>query len=251
MIVCAIGDAHGALDRMYDDAMMLAHRCNVRIEHVLHVGDLGVWPDHATLDKATHRRGIPGDFHRWLARGISAPIETTFIMGNHEDHVWLSTREHTDVLPRLRYLPNGSIRTIASVSDALTIGGIGGCYGPSSYMKRKASDDPPKLRHFTREEIDRLIACDRGIDIMLFHDSPAGIVFNGMRGRYVSPTLGLNDVLAALSPIVCFFGHHHTRVDAMIKGVRCIGLNKVGCSGSVMIVDVNNASQTFEIVGEL
>jgi hypothetical protein len=34
-----------------------------------------------------------------------------------------------------------------------------------------------------------------------------------------------------------FSGHHHTRLDAEIAGVRCIGLNKVAMPGNLVALD--------------
>jgi hypothetical protein len=44
MILCAAGDIHGALDRLYEDVLALEAALGVRFEWVLHVGDFGVWP---------------------------------------------------------------------------------------------------------------------------------------------------------------------------------------------------------------
>jgi len=45
MIICAAGDIHGAMDRMYEDVLAFESALGVRFEWVLHVGDFGVWPD--------------------------------------------------------------------------------------------------------------------------------------------------------------------------------------------------------------
>ena len=45
------------------------------------------------------------------------------------------------------------------------------------------------------------------------------------RAGYASEAAGLDLVLRRVKPLVCFFGHHHARVDAEVAGVRCIGLN--------------------------
>jgi hypothetical protein len=49
---------------------------------------------------------------------------------------------------------------------------------------------------------------------------------------WVSEAEGLDDMVRGVRPQVCFFGHHHTRLDATIDGVRCIGLNKVRCQAT-------------------
>jgi hypothetical protein len=56
MIICAAGDIHGAMDRMYEDVLAFEAALGVRFEWVLHVGDLGVWPDPNRVDKATKKR---------------------------------------------------------------------------------------------------------------------------------------------------------------------------------------------------
>jgi hypothetical protein len=44
------------------------------------------------------------------------------------------------------------------------------------------------------------------------------------RDTYVSQAAGLDVLLARARPRVCFFGHHHARIDAPseVSGVRCI-----------------------------
>ena len=45
-------------------------------------------------------------------------------------------------------------------------------------------------------------------------------------------------LLAQLQPRVCFFGHHHARLDAEVAGVCCIGLNKISMPGSLVAMDI-------------
>lgn len=47
--------------------------------------------------------------------------------------------------------------------------------------------------------------------------------------------------LAKTQPTLCFFGHHHTRLDAEVAGKRCIGLNKVGYPGNLVAVEIAGA----------
>ena len=53
-----------------------------------------------------------------------------------------------------------------------------------------------------------------------------------------------------LRPRVCFFGHHHTRVDAEVSGVRCIGLNKVAMPGNLVAIDMGPGKPDFALLGE-
>ncbi len=67
MIICAAGDIHGALNRLYEDVLAFEEDLGVRFDVVLHVGDFGVWPDANRTDKATRNHDGAGDFPAWLA----------------------------------------------------------------------------------------------------------------------------------------------------------------------------------------
>jgi hypothetical protein len=53
MFICAAGDIHGAMDRLYDDVFAFGALLGIRFDYVLHVGDFGIWPDANRIDKAT------------------------------------------------------------------------------------------------------------------------------------------------------------------------------------------------------
>lgn len=53
MIICAAGDIHGAVDRLYADVLDFEVGLGAGFEWVLHVGDLGIWPDANRIDRAT------------------------------------------------------------------------------------------------------------------------------------------------------------------------------------------------------
>lgn len=84
------------------------------------------------------------------------------------------------------------------------------------------------------------------------HDAPAGICFQRHRRGtgYVSQAVGLDVVLARARPCVCFFGHHHTRVDAEASGVRCFGLNKVACPGNLVAIEFKPKGREWSSLGE-
>jgi len=112
MFICAAGDIHGAMNRLYDDVLAFEASLGVRFDYVLHVGDFGVWPDPDRIDKATRRHGGAGDFPVWFAANRAAPRPTVFIKGNHEDFVWLDEQLEAgrrEILPGLTYLPSGDV----------------------------------------------------------------------------------------------------------------------------------------------
>lgn len=67
---------------------------------------------------------------------------------------------------------------------------------------------------------------------------------------YASDAAGLDLLLARTRPRVCFFGHHHTRVDSEIAGVRCIGLNKVARPGNLVAIGIEPGRRGWSLLGE-
>lgn len=258
MILCAAGDIHGAIDRFYADVLAFEAELGLRFDHVLHVGDFGVWPDAERIDKATRNHDGAGDFPAWHAEQRAVPRPTVLIKGNHEDFGWLARRQQEgrlEVLPGLTYLPNGEVLELEAAGGRCRVGGIGGCHGPSSYPRSGRGRRPPALRHFTSDEVEQL-AGQGQLDILLLHDAPAAVEFAWRRKdgsvwrRVVSEAQGLADTISATRPIVCFFGHHHTRVDVTIAGVPCLGLNKVGCPGNLVALEVNLEYRRYNVLSE-
>jgi hypothetical protein len=224
MLICAAGDIHGAMDRLYPNR----------------------------IDKATRHHDGVGDFPEWLREDRGAPRPTVFIKGNHEDFVWLDARQNAEVLPGLTYLRNGCTLDIQGPgAGAIRVAGVGGCYGPSDYPRRSDRLQGYAKRHYTSDEIERLAGVD-GVDIVLTHDAPAGVRFERHRRGtgYVSEAAGLDVLLAQVRPRVCFFGHHHTRVDAEVSGVRCIGLNKIAMPGNLVAIDMEPGKRDWSLLGE-
>lgn len=254
MIVCAAGDIHGALDRFHADVLAFEGALGVRFESVLQVGDFGVWPDPARVDRATRDHEGVGDFPAWFAEGRAVPRPTVFIKGNHEDFAWLDERRGKEILPGLTYLPNGHVIELGDRGSSIRVGGLGGCFGPSDYERQVRRLQGYARRHYTRDEVELLCSRDRS-DILLLHDAPAGVeVVKGRRDarerRYVSAAAGLAEVVARIRPRVCFFGHHHVRMDAEVGGVRCLGLNIVGRPGNLVAIELEPRGRDWAVLGE-
>jgi len=45
VLICAAGDVHGAIERLYDDVLAFEAALSARFDWVLHVGEFGIWPD--------------------------------------------------------------------------------------------------------------------------------------------------------------------------------------------------------------
>lgn len=251
MILCAAGDIHGGLDRMYAGVLALEAALSVRFDWVLHVGDFGVWPNPDRVDGATRRHDGAGDFAAWFAEQRRAPRPTLFIKGNHEDFVWLEERPSSEVLPDLHYLRNGQVFDLRVGSEVLRVGGIGGCFGPSNFERLSATLQGGSKRHYTRDEISRLSG-QTNLDIVLTHDAPAGVRFGRhRRGEgFISEAAGLDELLVKTKPRVCFFGHHHSRVDATVGGVSCVGLNMGHHPGCLVALDMRPGERSWHILGE-
>jgi len=251
MIVCAAGDIHGALDRLYADVLDFEVSLGVRFEWVLHVGDFGVWPDPSRIDGATRKHDGAGDFPVWWAERRPVPRRTVVIKGNHEDFVWLDAQSDPQVLPGLFYLRNGTRFDLTDGERSIMVGAVGGCFGPSDYGRPAKQLQSYAKRHYTRDEIDTLIESGR-VDVLLVHDAPAGVCFERHRrgAGYVSEAAGLDELLRASRPRVCFFGHHHSRFDATVDGIPCIGLNKVRMPGNLVAVDLEERGGGWSILAE-
>jgi hypothetical protein len=252
VFICAAGDIHGAIGRLYDDVLAFETRLGVRFDWVLHVGDFGIWPDPQKIDRGTRNHDGAGDFSEWLAASRRAPRRTVFIKGNHEDFEWLDAQKDAEVLPGLIHLRNGcKIDLDGARRERVCVGGVGGCYGPSDYARRSSTLQGYAKRHYTHDEVDRL-AATQCLDIVLTHDAPAGVRFESHRrgGGYVSQAAGLDGLLARSRPRVCFFGHHHARIDAVVSGVPCIGLNKVACPGNLVAMEFEPKGREWSVLGE-
>jgi predicted phosphodiesterase len=252
MLICAAGDIHGAMNRLYQDVLAFEASLGVRFDYVLHVGDFGIWPDPSRIDKATRHHDGVGDFPEWLREKRGAPRPTVFIKGNHEDFVWLDARAEAELLPGLTYLRNGCTVDLQDQgAGVIRVGGVGGCYGPSDYPRRSDQLQGYAKRHYTSDEVERLAGAS-GVDIVLTHDAPAGVRFERHRqgAGYISEVAGLDGLLTQVQPRVCFFGHHHTRVDAEVSGVRCLGLNKVAMPGNLVAIDIEPGKRDWSLLGE-
>ena len=67
---------------------------------------------------------------------------------------------------------------------------------------------------------------------------------------FISEAAGLDELLARTRPRVCFFGHHHMRLDAEVAGVRCLGLNKGHYPGCLVAFEMNPGVREWQLLGE-
>lgn len=241
MLVCVAGDTHGELDRLYEIVDALERRAERAVDAVLQVGDFGVWPDPNRLDEATRRHGDRGEFRRLQALG-AVPRPTYFIAGNHEDFAFLTAADPRALPTGLHFVRWGEVVELVAGGERLRVGGVGGCFGPRDY--ERASLAGAARRHYTRADLDRLARTGTGIDVLLLHEPPAGVVTElhappGMSPRtWTLKGQGLAELVAQIKPRICFSGHIHARTERRINGVRTLGLHKVPHRGSVLLLDI-------------
>jgi len=211
MLFGAVGDLHGDFDAL-DRAMS---------RHV----DVAFWV-------------CPGDL---AAEGGEYPRPRSplyWIKGNNENFDAIASGS----LPSgLHFVPNAVLTEIDR--PALRIAGLGGTLAPTWYDTpasalphpkkgtTKATEAADKRRHFVREEVEACKAM-RGVDVFLSHEAPRPYVVG--RGNDAGKT-PINEVLAAMSPRLHLFGHHHRFTESERQGVRSVGLDLV--SKSYLLVD--------------
>jgi predicted phosphodiesterase len=120
------------------------------------------------------------------------------------------------------YIPNGHLIEI----DGLRVAGLGGTLAPTMYDVPAAELPPPRRRHFVREEVARCKAM-AAVDVFLSHEAPRPFRVHGGMDRGKTP---INEVLAAMTPRLHLFGHHHTFSATELNGVPTICLDLVSRS---------------------
>jgi hypothetical protein len=103
----------------------------------------------------------------------------------------------------------------------------------------------------TRDDIEALSA-HANLNILLTHEAPTGVRFHvhPKAACFVSEVAGLDSLLAATRPRICFFGHHHARFEAEVADVPCIGLGKVGRLGNLLAIEMRQGDRTWRKLGE-
>lgn len=215
--IAIFADLHGYIELCFKLCARWQNETGERIDLILQTGDLGAFPDEASLDGATrrHARRDPDEigFMHYFMRYDEATTATLrqlecnllFVRGNHEAHLWLDSLElqtseplfAVDVYRRIYCLKGGLPYTFQRGSEQITILGIGriGMRGDGTVG--------PKIHHLQAYEFERLSQLAHGqIDLLVTHDAPYGLIF---------PESGLHSIQRVLDdhrPLYHFFGHY-------------------------------------------
>ena len=212
MLIGFLGDLHG---RVFQALAVLTRwqlETGQKLDLIIQVGDLGVFPDLARLDEATRRfvERDPSevDFNRLLtAEGglaialnyvraqLRSPIY--FIRGNHEDMDWLSqyaTISAVDPFDLFHYVPDGTHHQFGETTIAF-LGGV-----------QTAMPEPESI---DQAAYDRLAQLGGGVvDILVTHQGPYGVGL-GYHGNVLGST-EITDLIVRLQPRYHIAGHFHS-----------------------------------------
>ena len=237
MLYAFCGDTHGNLDLMFSQVAQWEERTKFSIAYLIQVGDFGIWPNSASVDKMTAKHASKdgleegGDFQAYLTGRKKAPRPVFFIRGNHESQGFLAAHEFImketypedyqcrmiQICPGFFYIPDGHVVTIGTQVFA----GWGGNFSQKTWDEgikyRSSQMVGRKANHMTKDVYERLAALKPGsVDVFLTHDAPVGSGVVGattiklpkdeMTGQGNTPTRSLIEIL---QPKYHFNGHWH------------------------------------------
>lgn len=217
------GDIHGSLKHLrYLCAVAEANERSV----ILSVGDCGfIWRDDDMLDRATD---ILAEFN----------LQLWWLDGNHENFDLMKTKygiTPDDVLPtwlnkRVRYLPRGCRFDI----DGVRYMAFGGAPSVDQHDRMAHRDWWPD-EEITQEQVDRVLAENSRVDVLVTHDAPSGtktldrhlerngfqlsmdLIFKTERSRDL-----IREVVDHVRPTVVVHGHYHYAYnDGDVIGLAC------------------------------
>lgn len=263
------GDLHGRILPAFRLASVWAREHATRLDGILQVGDLGYFPNPATLDKATkrHAEKDPLELGAMLVAEPSkeadaifaddhAPETLWFTAGNHEDFDELARWEHgagghidsfaVDAYCRVRCIRDGHVETLPG---ELRVGALWGIDADAPMARKKT---PPRARIRSRSAT-RLAGAE--FDVLLCHESPRDAII---------PNAGSDEIITILSlasPAFVFFGHYHTKLRRIegefgetqvyhMPGLEFRGSGGTAEEGSVGVLRWTDAGGAFEYVEE-
>src|SRR5579884_1561812 len=213
MNIAIFADVHGRILLAFVLCARWEKETGEKIDLILQAGDLGTFPDKASLDRATVRHAEEdatelGFMHYFVGKSAEAThvlsrttCDLVFVRGNHEAHQWLDALEQkargplfsVDVYQRLWCLKTGVPYTHTVGDEQITILGIGRTGQRGNTLK------PEHIQPYEQQKLEQLGTIP--IDVLLTHDMPPGIN---------SRSIGMIEISAALErykPAYHFYGH--------------------------------------------
>lgn len=237
MLIGIIGDIHGRVFHAIAAIVTWQLKTGKQFDLLLHVGDLGTFPDLDRVDPATSRHmaadPAEADFSQMLQsqgnraeiladlRGhLATPIY--FVRGNHEDFDWLDqlTVEHTsqtasiDPFDLFHFVPDGTVLTF----DGVTIAFLGGV---------QERTDAAAIDRAAHQKLMNLTS--KTVDILLTHQGPYGSS-TGFHGDIHGSPL-ISELIGHLQPTFHVAGHAHVLSGPELYGqTTYLGLDNLVAS---------------------
>jgi len=227
MIVAVFGDVHGNLPGLYDLCRWWERRHRRRIDLVLQTGDMGLWRSPDEMDRAT-RRHLAGDptelaAAAYLSGEVSAPVETWFVHGNHENFDLLRAAENDPLDPagRIVFLGPGSVREFRRRGQVLRVAALGGMEYRFGKYPIPSAERVQKYLH--PPSLEALMERRPEADVLLLHDAPLN---KGLRNRFPTGSPRLTRLIQALQPRFAFYGHYDDPPEPFRLGATfCASIN--------------------------
>lgn len=230
MKIAIFADLHGRILLCFKLVERLQRERNISVDLMLQCGDVGIFPNLQTLDKATikHAKVDPTElgFHRYFVEPqpeVTALLEKltgdmVCVRGNHEDHDFLNQLEiqtqaprfSVDCYQRIFVCKTGELQVfpldaMTNQKENLNIVGIGRVGLPSH---KNSGDNQKYIQPYERTALAQLtkhpIINQEGVDILITHDSPLDFVMPGWGMQ------DIRDFLMYHQPSYHFFGHTGT-----------------------------------------
>lgn len=216
MKIVIFSDVHGRLLLPFVLVDRLQRERGIHIDLILQCGDMGVFPDHKNMDRATvkHAKRDPDELgfkrHFFRARhDIEAIVNRTdcdmlCVRGNHEDHEWLDELEKKSPFPgfsidpyqRIWVAKTGHVHTYGEGEEQIRIVGIG------RVGDQKGTRTAGKfVQDYERAQLKKLKPYKTEVDVLISHD------WAGYSGNKGFGTEEVREFLDIHKPLLHFFGH--------------------------------------------
>lgn len=238
-ILLFAGDVHGSLVKMYAAVQDFIERTGVKVDGIVQVGDLGVFPNGTDWSIMWHN-------------ATPAPIPTWAVMGNHEDPEMIARwQKDPGHIPDMHLLPDGEITDVLGIK----IGVVWGNYSPISWLNpqrveenRTSGASHRIAMHINRNAVERLMEDpQQRMDVLVTHDSASSTLPTQFRGSKMDPMIksilgltqneesngcqGFSTLLKVFKPDNYFFGHLHVFDEGSIGRTHYACLNAIGYPG--------------------
>ena len=256
--IAIVGCVHGNYTQMYTTIQQYEQETRKKISFVLCTGDMQTIRNNEDLKylKVPPKYKQMGDFHEYYEGKKKAPYLTIFIGGNHEASNVLHHMFYGGyICENMYYLGNcGCIHL-----NSLTIVGISGIFNEHDEFKTfhyPANEQDMYSLFHTRSYVSEMInklGNTEGIDIVLSHDWPQGIVMNGnyrqlykiqphlkKDGEFLGSPIHKN-ILNQTYPHYWIASHLHCSYECLSNNTQFYALGKIGYKNAISYLSLDSS----------